>query len=198
VLGRHVERLAFLDIALGDTPPLTPVENFYQRLLAGDPDEVQDQAEQLLEERPLTAYYDDVVFEGLRLATLDVERGALGESRVEKINEIVNTLIQELADHRDVKPGSRPPDREAARISLKQQAQANSASEPPMLSPGDLPPGWRGEAPILCVAGRGPFDETASSMLAQLLARHGLGTRSVGNDPSLAATSPPWRKGRQQ
>jgi predicted PurR-regulated permease PerM len=29
VLGRHVERLQFLDIVLGDQPPLTPVESFY-------------------------------------------------------------------------------------------------------------------------------------------------------------------------
>jgi len=36
VLGRHVERLAFLDVIFGDEPPLTPVENFYQRMLAGD------------------------------------------------------------------------------------------------------------------------------------------------------------------
>ena len=31
VLGRHVERLAFLDVIFGDAPPFTPVEKFYQR-----------------------------------------------------------------------------------------------------------------------------------------------------------------------
>src|SRR6185437_11140126 len=30
VLGRHVERLEFLDVLLGDRPALTPVESFYQ------------------------------------------------------------------------------------------------------------------------------------------------------------------------
>ena len=40
VLGRHVERLAFLDVMFGDAPPLTPVESFYQRMLAGDASEV--------------------------------------------------------------------------------------------------------------------------------------------------------------
>jgi len=38
VLGRHVDSLEFLDILLGDRAPLTPVENVYQRMLAGDPD----------------------------------------------------------------------------------------------------------------------------------------------------------------
>ena len=37
VLGRHVERLEFLDVLLGDRPALTPAENLYQRMLAGDP-----------------------------------------------------------------------------------------------------------------------------------------------------------------
>ena len=50
VLGRHVARLEFLDVLLGDRPALTPVESFYQRMLAGDPDEVHDHAEVLLKQ----------------------------------------------------------------------------------------------------------------------------------------------------
>jgi len=50
VLGRHVARLEFLDVLLGDRPPLTPVQNFYHRILAGDPDEARDHAEILLKE----------------------------------------------------------------------------------------------------------------------------------------------------
>ena len=34
VLGRHVDRMEFLDVMLGDRPPLTEAESFYQRLLA--------------------------------------------------------------------------------------------------------------------------------------------------------------------
>jgi len=50
VLGRHVERLEFLDVLLGDRPALTSVESFYQRILAGDADEAQDHAELLLKD----------------------------------------------------------------------------------------------------------------------------------------------------
>ena len=64
VLGRHVERLEFLDVILGDRPALTPVESFYQRMLAGDPDEAHDQAEVLLRDRPLSSYYDEVALKG--------------------------------------------------------------------------------------------------------------------------------------
>jgi hypothetical protein len=42
----------------GDEPPLTPVENFYQRMLAGDASEVVDQAEEFLKTNSLIDYYD--------------------------------------------------------------------------------------------------------------------------------------------
>ncbi|CAA9350933.1 MAG: UPF0118 membrane protein Mext_3812, partial [uncultured Microvirga sp.] len=66
VLGRHVERLEFLDVLLGDRPALTPIENFYQRMLAGDPDEAMEHAELLLKERSLSSYYDEVSLKGLQ------------------------------------------------------------------------------------------------------------------------------------
>ena len=81
VLGRHVERLEFLDVLLGDRPALTPVESFYQRMLAGDPDEAQDQAELLLKDRSLSSYYDEVAIKGLQLAADDAQRGALCRRR---------------------------------------------------------------------------------------------------------------------
>ena len=40
-----------------------------------------------------------------------------------------------------------------------------------------LPPAWRAPSAVLCVAGRGPLDGSASAMLAQLLGKHGLGAR---------------------
>ena len=60
---------------LGDRPALTPVESFYQRMLAGDPDEALEQAELLLRDRPLSSYYDEVALKGLQLAANDAVRG---------------------------------------------------------------------------------------------------------------------------
>ena len=51
VVGRHVDRLQFLDIMLGDQPPLTPPQLVYQRMLAGDPIEAAEQARKLPERR---------------------------------------------------------------------------------------------------------------------------------------------------
>jgi predicted PurR-regulated permease PerM len=42
VLGRHVDRLEFLDVMFGDRPALSPPEIFYQRMLAGDPTEASE------------------------------------------------------------------------------------------------------------------------------------------------------------
>ena len=175
VLGRHVERLEFLDVMLGDRPALTPVESFYQRMLAGDPDEAQDQAETLLKERSLSSYYDEVALKGLQLAANDALRGALTPPQIEHIKEALESLVLELDDHDDVDPqpaqaddGPAPLTR--AELELPKQP-APEGSAPPV---GSLPAEWRSAAPIMCVAGRGPLDETATIMLAQLLRKHGL------------------------
>ena len=83
VLGRHVETLQFLDVMFGSTPPLSPQEVFYQRMLARDPIEAADQAEEFIEEASLARYYDEVAVPGLLLAQADLARGALDESRVD-------------------------------------------------------------------------------------------------------------------
>ena len=48
VLARHVERLRFIDVMLGDEPALTPQQGAYQRMLTGDPIEAIEQARSFL------------------------------------------------------------------------------------------------------------------------------------------------------
>jgi hypothetical protein len=74
VVGRHVERLEFLDVMFGDRPALSPPEIFYQRMLAGDPTEASDEAEEFSKERSLgTYYYDEVALKRLQLAQADAD-----------------------------------------------------------------------------------------------------------------------------
>ena len=108
VLGRHVDHLEFLDIMLGDRPALTPVESFYQRMLAGDQDEARDHAELLLKDRSLTSYYDDVALPGLELAAVDAQRGALSIEQLERIKETIKDLVEDLSDHLDKEPAVAP------------------------------------------------------------------------------------------
>ena len=81
VLGRHVESLNFIELLLGDKPPLSPVQSFYQRILAVDPDEVVFQAESLLKDLTLLDYYEQVALPGLAMAQIDVVRGVMDRVR---------------------------------------------------------------------------------------------------------------------
>ncbi len=178
VLGRHVDRLEFLEVLLGDRPALTPIENFYQRLLADDPDEALQQAELLLKERSLSGYYDEVALKGLQLAANDAERGVLGAEKLERIKHSVRSLVNDLGAHddRDPHPGEKE---EALGVASKAERDipAPAASSAAAPDADNVAPVWRTASPVLCLAGRGPLDEAASSILAQLLGKHGLGAR---------------------
>jgi hypothetical protein len=67
VLGRHVPQFEFLDVLFGNEPVLEPHTRLYQRLLAGDPDEATDHAEEILEEKYLIDFYDKVAIPALLL-----------------------------------------------------------------------------------------------------------------------------------
>ncbi len=175
VLGRHVDRLEFLDVMLGDRPALTPIENFYQRMLADDPDEAEHQAEQMLKDRSLTAYYDEVALKGLQLAANDALRGVLSDEKVHLIRDNVMALIDDLSTHEDTDP--HPDDKaDAEAIATRAERAVPKPAAPQSAAPevSRLAPEWRGATPVLCLAGRGPLDEAAAAMLAQLLGKHGL------------------------
>ncbi|MCQ8239494.1 AI-2E family transporter [Rhizosaccharibacter radicis] len=180
VVGRHVDRLEFLDVLLGDRPALTPVESFYQRLLAGDEDEMLRQAEALLRQRSLSSYYDDVVLKGLQLAAADMQRGGLHPERIEIINRTIGELVHELDGHDDADPASGPAEQPLA--GRQREERAVPATPAPLADAparDALPARWRGDSPVLCLAGRGPLDISAASILTQLLEKHGLGARVV-------------------
>ncbi|MGE5722970.1 MAG: AI-2E family transporter, partial [Sphingomonadales bacterium] len=177
VLGRHVERLQFLDVIFGDRPALTPVESFYQRMLAGDGEEVEDQAEMLLKERSLSAYYDEVVIPGLRMAAADRRRGVLSLTRLGELAEAAEALADDLSDYDDVDP---TPDEGEA---LAEPVGEPHVRRPPAKLPGSLehmmeqhfPSDWATEGKVLCLAGPGRINEAVATILAQLLRKHGAG-----------------------
>jgi predicted PurR-regulated permease PerM len=152
VIGRYVKRLEFLDILLGNRPPLSPVENFYQRLLAGDPDEVEDHAEELLRERTLAAYYDEVAIKGLQMATTDAARGVLSAEHLARVRTAMGTLVEELDEFAERKPEPR------------RTVGTEETATPPL---------------VLCIAGRSPLDGNAADMLAHLLRRAGFDARPL-------------------
>ena len=197
VLGRHVERLAFLDVIFGDAPPLTQIENFYQRMLAGDASEVVDQAEQFLKTNSLIDYYDEVALPALLMAQVDLRRGVLDEPRQRRIKETIDEVIEDLSDHVDPPPAAAPAPEPFA---LEMSGGSSPPSLAPSLSPSlaaiveaplpDLPragsPSRESEKPILCMAGRSFLDEAAAALFAQILEKHGMGAK-VGPAGALTA-----------
>ena len=181
VMGRHAKQLEFLDIMLGDRPALTPVESFYQRILAGDADEARHHAETLLKERSLSTYYDEVALKGLQMAAVDAQRGTLRREQLDRIKDTIKDVIDDLADRDDREP---PPPKASKEATVTPPDDERTLPHNPV--PGhidanspELTTQWRSPSAVLCLAGRGPLDEAAAAMLVQLLGKHGIGARLV-------------------
>jgi len=158
VMGQHVEQLEFLQVAFGDRPALLKSESFYQRLLAEDEDDLQEQAEEMLKEISLASYYDDVAMPGLELAARDMARRVLARSQVEKIASSVVSLVAELKQY------------ETSSIAASAQDKEQSAT-------GQVAIATRTQ--ICCVAARTPLDFAAATMLAHLLEKERVGPKVV-------------------
>jgi predicted PurR-regulated permease PerM len=149
VLGRHVESLNFIELLLGDRPPLTPVQSFYQRALASDVDEVAYQAEELLKGMPLLRYFQDVALPALAMAQRDAGRGVLDRDRQLEVYATVEKVVSELAGHQN--PAIEVANEEG---DVGDTGQRDSALQP---------------FSVLCIAGRTAIDSAAAVILAQVL-----------------------------
>jgi len=80
VLGKHVARLEFLSVLLSDEPALETELVLYQRLLAGDEDEVHDILDKQLASMPRPRVFDEVIVPALTLAARDRARQEIDET----------------------------------------------------------------------------------------------------------------------
>ncbi|MCC8400387.1 AI-2E family transporter [Paraburkholderia sp. MMS20-SJTN17] len=179
-LGRYADRLNFLTVLLGDQPALTPAQNFYQRLLADDPDEAIVQAERLLREMSLIDYYDKVALEGLRLARNDALRGVLMPNQLQRINDALVDIVEnlEIAEGlRDTLSPGVPADAgstlRAATSDLASPDAGSARRYGSDLLTRSQPSDEAGKTVVLCVPGRGAFDEVTTAIAVQLLNRQG-------------------------
>jgi predicted PurR-regulated permease PerM len=176
VLGRHIEHLKFLEVMFGDEPPLTPSELIYQRMLARDPVEAAEQARAFLKERPLAAYYDEILLEGLRLAQTDAARGLLDEDRMLRIRDAVAEIVDDLTSHTDKQKQEGEGEKEE-HSPLAQLEIAEAKAEQRL-----LPDRWRSGKSVLCIPGPSLLDEAAATMVADLVERKGVGARAEKAD----------------
>ncbi len=186
VLGRHVQRLQFLDTLLGDRPVLAPHEIFYQRMLAGDPQEAREQALEFLKGRSLSTYYDDIALAAVRRAHQDIVRGSVSGDRLDRLIESAQQVVAGLADAPDplARGGQAGVEAQAAFDQVRLERDADRR----VFEPSELARGWRGETPVAVLHGDHPLDGLVAAMLAQLLTKHGL--RAAALPLSDAAQAP--------
>ena len=173
VVGRHVDRLQFLDIMLGDQPALTPPQLVYQRMLAGDPIEAAEQARTFLKEASLEDYHDTIMLNGLKLAASDDRLGNLDDERLDRVLATVTELTNDLDAHDDVAIDVK---------SVRQESSFRTLSTVEKEMVVAIPEAWKTPQSILCIPGLGKLDEAAALVLAQLLRRRGYGASAEKAD----------------
>lgn len=142
VLGRHVPQLQFLNVMLGNEPVLTPMETFYQRILANDPEEATEQAEEFAKNSSLSQFFDEVAIPALATAQADSDRGVLSFEDRATFASAIESMVENLLEDED--------------------AAAAAAPEP---AAARKPDGF----PIVCVAGRNELDGAAALLLVNVL-----------------------------
>ncbi len=98
VLGRHVPRLEFLDVLLGNEAVLTPLETFYQRVLANDPTEAAEQAEEYAKDHSLAEFFDEVAIPALARIQADSDTGLVSAERRAIVRRSMKAMLENLPD----------------------------------------------------------------------------------------------------
>jgi len=166
VLGRHVPQFEFLDVLFGNEPVLEPHARLYQRLLAGDPDEATDHAEEMLEEKYLVEFYDKVAIPALLLGEQDRVRGVMGDQQRRQVAASALTLVANLDESAQEEADEEDDPADGAKADSGKEATAE-AKDNEGEEDTELPDGTG--ISVLCAGGRGELDDAAAAMLAQVL-----------------------------
>lgn len=158
VLARHVDRLQFIDVMLGDQPALTPQQAAYQRMLTGDPIEAIEQARSFLKEGSVEAYYEEIVLGALRLATADAALGRLDDRRLENIYQTVSEIVEDLGSHK-----------------VRSEEKVGENAHGTVVDIDIRKPG----PTVFCISGLGRLDDCVALVLADFLKRRGVVARTA-------------------
>ena len=156
VVGRYVPQLAFFNTLLSEQDALPPASRFYQRLLAMDPEEATEVAEDYLAANSLTELYDSVLLPALTLAERDRHEGLLADAKQRLILQTTREIIDDVGKRVD----------EAASTGTTINSSAGDARA-------------LTNRRVLCLPARDEADEIAGLMLVQLLGQRGVAARVV-------------------
>jgi len=165
VIGKYVPQMQFLDVLLGDGPPLPPPTRLYQRLLALDAESAADVVEEYHKTMPLEELYDTVVTPALAMAEHDHHVNHLDETRRDSLRQCVRDLLEELGDRERL-------------LAAKDQANAverAAKGEGPLPAVIATRPRLPSECTVnvLCLPAHDESDELVGIMMTQLLELRG-------------------------
>lgn len=97
VAGKHVPGLAFLDVLLGEKPPIAHSERLYQRLLALDEEECFEVAETAAKEQGLAPAADKVLLPALVTLEAESRAGILPDKNQAAAMQLLRQICLEFA-----------------------------------------------------------------------------------------------------
>jgi len=174
VAGRHVRSLGVLELLLSDAQPLTLPQRFYQRALAGDPQEIIVGARDFLKRGSFAEYCDRVVIPALHLARLDADTGATTADQHARIRRVIVDVVATLSDNGARRRGRRRlatvlDDDSAGRMLRWQREQLSGRWQGPLgVAPGTV---------VLCLGVASSDDDLSAELLVRLLRAQGLDAR---------------------
>ncbi|MBV8780362.1 MAG: hypothetical protein JO353_03095, partial [Phycisphaerae bacterium] len=163
VIGKYVPQMEFIEVLLGDEPPLPVGTRLYQRLLAMDIGEATELAMATARTMSLEELYDTVFIPALASAERDARHDRVHQDRIIAIRAGMKTLIDQTLEREMQEIAAKDPNAEPAALFKK---------------PGDPEP-HRVHLPadcklnVLCLPANDEGDELCGVMLARLLELRG-------------------------
>lgn len=98
VVGKYLPDFVFLDVLLGDKPPIAVSDRFFQRLLALDAEELSNLCDGYRAKSSLAKTYDEVVIPALRLVDAEVRAGNVSEATRRELMGVLRDVLEDLGE----------------------------------------------------------------------------------------------------
>jgi hypothetical protein len=177
VAGRHVGALAPVAILFGESPGMTLAFRLYQLALAGEAQDVLDEARAHVRRHGLARYCDDVLLPALAMGAADRRAGRIDRRQDEGVRALLVNLVESL----------RGPGKRRARASI---VEASVGAQLRKMRETRLGP-WQGSldvpdrSVVLCAGLGADRDELLTELLVRTLRAAHLDARSVILDADL-------------
>ncbi|HET9579604.1 MAG TPA: AI-2E family transporter [Usitatibacter sp.] len=104
VAGRHVRALAPIAILFGESPGTTLGLRLYQRALAGDAQDVVDEARDYVRRHGVARYCDDMLLPAFALASTDARAGRIDTRQDTALRVLLVNVVESMRGRRTARP----------------------------------------------------------------------------------------------